>query len=198
MRFILTTYLSLLGAVSFGQNHHEWMPKITTVEDAERYASKHRDVSVTLVNSEQDRFLFDNIDTTDLRKHVGETNSLFGRSTKLLKDTLISMVDVQMIVFDPKKTSYETINILLEKMRAELGQGKSYWDLRKIYGDTDAKFWSGPEKTHIIEKTCDIDLSGSRSGDQIDLKSNEVKVGMLFLSKAPHKVHAFYSISYNN
>lgn len=185
-----------LGAYS--QTHKDWMGKINTIDEAKRYASKHSDVVVSFVNPEQDVFLFDDVNMSNLSSHVGETKDIFGRSTKFLVDTTISMSDVKIIRFDVSDIQYATMDKLIEEVEVSLSEGKTYWDVQKALKDTDAIFWSGPLRTDEIESTYDVKLENSSDGTIVPILTNGVKSGMIIVSKAPHNVSGFYSITYTS
>lgn len=198
MRLILTTILLVSVWTCYSQNHKEFVSQLTDLTVAKEYASKNRGVSVSLVNLEKDRMLFDQVDTSNLSASIGLHTTSFGRSTKLLKDTLMSMVDIEVIMFDSKKSSFETIEILLRQMTKKLNMEETYWDLKKKYSHTSADFWSGPECVETISKKYSLDVNQANKGDKFEIyDSNKVQMGIMIVKKPVRTVPAFYSISYN-
>lgn len=198
MRIVLSILFGQFIFWSFSQGHEEWMEKINTVEDARLYASKHRDVLVSFVNQEKDRFLFDDIDTSNMQQYVGQSSTLFGRTTKLLKDTSVLMVDIQLIEFDVNASSEEASSVLRSQMLKKLREGESFWELKSLYAHTSAKFTSGPELIDDIRKRFNLDLQHSGSGSIYEVTERQGTRCILILSVSSHKVPAFYAISFNS
>jgi hypothetical protein len=198
MRILSTIFFIALASYAFNQTHKDWMGKIHTIEEAERYASKHHDVIVSFVNPEQDVFLFDNVNMNNMSSHVGETKDLFGRSTKFLVDTTISMSNVKAIYFDVNDVQYATMDKLVHEIELSLSQGKTYWDIQKDLNDTDAVFWSGPKRTDEVQSDFNIDLEDSTVGSVIPIYSKGVKSGVVIVTDTPHDVKGFYSITYTS
>lgn len=182
----------------YSQTHKDWMVKINTIEDAELYASKHSDVVVSFVNPEQDVFLFDDVNMNNLPAYIGQTKDLFGRSTKFLVDTTLSMADVKIIRFDINDIQYATLDKLLGEVELGLSQGKTYWDIQKELNDTDAIFWSGPIRTDKMEDEFKVDLNDTSNGSIVPIFTSGVKTGLIIISKPPHEVSGFFSITYTS
>lgn len=184
----------------FAQNHEENFRTIHTIEQANAYAASFSEVSTGLVNAEKDVFFFDDIDTTDLAKQVGTTRSFFGRTTKLIKDSVVSIVNVQIISFDLSKVSAETAEILMSQMEKRLESGESYWDIKKKFGHTSAYFSSSPEPTETVAKQYSIEPDSMLEGSYFRWETfgSSNKVGILIVDDVPHDVPGFYTISYIN
>lgn len=181
----------------FCQGHENWISKISTVEDALRYASKHKDVLVSFVNSEKDVFLFDSIDTSNLSSHVGQSSTLFGRTTKFLKDTMITMVDIQVILFDTAAMPSETIDVLKPQMLKRIHEGEKFWDLKKKYAHTSTSFISGPEIVQDVLIKYNVNVEYAQAGAIYEFNVGG-RQGIIIVNIAAHKVPAFYAISYNS
>lgn len=182
--------------MALSQGHDGWISRISTVEDAKTYASKHKDVIVSFVNYEKDPFLFDEVDTSRMEEQVGKSHTLFGRTTKFLKDTSLLMVDLQLIEFDTS-TAEETTNVLHGQILKKLRDGESYWSLKKKYAHTSTSFTSGPELVDEILVKYQVDLHNSMPGAiyESNLKGRKV---ILIVNKVAHEVPGFYAISYNS
>jgi len=180
------------------QNHAPAISKINTIEDARIYASENRGVNFDIVNKENDAFLFDDIDTSNIHVSVGKTITLFGRSTKFIQDTLICMVNVQTIVFDLTKTSKDMADLLLNQIKKRLAKGETYWELKRKYSHTSAMFISGPIPMDEIIDNYQLNLKESEEGSQFEIDNVSNKIGVLIVAKIPHRVLAFHSISYNS
>lgn len=198
MRVILLISFVLLQSCLFSQTHKDWMGKINTIEEAMRYASKHSDVIVSFVNPEQDVFLFDDVNMGNLKSYVGQTKDLYGRSTKFLVDTTLSMSDVKIIRFDLNDMQYATLDKLVQEVDLALSEGKTYWDIQRELKETDAIFWSGPLLTDNVETDFGVELDSLPDGSIIPIFSNGVKSGVIIVSRAPHDVSGFYSITYTS
>jgi len=200
MKLVVLNIFLVLGLNALAQDHKKVIDTINTLEEAEAYAAKYSEVSMSMVNPEKDGFLFDHIDTSNMQQHIGETTNFFGRSTKLLKDTVISMVNIQVIAMDLSKVSLETAELLLKQMKKRLANEETYWDLRKKYGHTSAIFSSGPELTSVVSEKYSVNLVNTQEQNVYDWKMDERenKIGIFIVAKIPHDVPAFYSISYNS
>lgn len=181
------------------QFHDDNVSRINTIEEAREYASKYREVSFGVVNSESDVVLFDNVDTTNLKASIGQINTIYKRRTKFIKDTSIAMVNIQVIEFNYEKLSLDAANVLIDAFISRYKSGDSYWDLMKEFSGEKCKFTSGP---------CSLNDLADRFGNVFERKkthdifkwSYANKPNLPFLIIIDQKVHsvpAFYSISFN-
>lgn len=189
--------VSMVG-FSFGQNHSQAIASISTVEAARNYAHKYREVSVSLINAESDRLVFDEIDTVNIESNNGKSFSFFGRNIKLLKDTALMMADIQVISFDLTSTSRETSELLRSQMIKRLENGETYWDLSKKYAHTSAQFRSGPRYMSEIMRDFSLRMDDAIAGDQFLYDNSKSEMGILIVNKTPFSVLAFYTIGYNS
>lgn len=196
----LLLFASLFGSVAYAQNHEENMQTINTVEEAQAYAASFSEVSCGLMNAEKDVIFFDEIDTADMASQIGTSYSFFGRTTKLIKDSVVSIVNVQIITIDLSKTSPETAEILLNQMKKRLENGETYWDLKEKYKHTSAIFSSSPEPALAIEAQYGLAVEDMTEGAQHSWETfgRTDKIGILIVDKPPHDVPGFYTISYLN
>lgn len=197
-------FCSLLAVVistfSFGQNHQENFRTITTEEQAESYAASFQEVFTGTVNIEKDVFFFDDIDTSKMESYIGTSKSFFGKTTKMLKDSVFNIVNVQIIHFDLKKISPETADILLGQMKKMLDEGSTYWEVKKRFSHTSAKFSSSPEIVEEVEKeygVAEVQLTEDSFHEWDNSEEGKSK-GILFVDKKPHPVPGFFTISYLN
>lgn len=194
---LIFTFFVLLNFCVLAQNHEIAIKEVNSMESAKLYAGRFNDVSCSIVNLENDTFLFDKVDTAKVEESVGVTTTLFGRSTKFIKDTVVTMVEVRTIVFDLTKTSKDMAEILLSQMQKRLDKGESYWDLKKKYSHTSALFNSGPVTEQNVQSKYAIDLTSTSSSEKYDIDVNNNLLGLLIVIKEPHNVPGFYVISYN-
>ena len=176
------------------------MSAIKTVDQANKYAASFREVSVSLINAENDVIFFDDIDTTDLKKYVGTSRTFYGRTTKLIEDSIIHIINVQVISFDLSKTSKETANLLLGQISKKIDAGESFWELKKKYGHTSAIFASFPKPVESVKRKYNLSEDTLEVGKKSnwEILGSKDQVGLLIVEKAAHPVHAFYAISYLN
>jgi hypothetical protein len=200
MKLLLASLACLSFLNSFSQNHAENVRSIETVEEANTYAAGFREVSVSLMNAEKDVIFFDDIDTSDLAKHVGESRAFYGRTTKLIDDSIISLINVQIISFDLTKISKETAELMLSQMFKKLEAGESYWSLKKKYAHTSAQFTSSPEALASVTSKYNLTESELTEGSKLnwEIVGSKSQVGIIIVSKAAHSVPAFYTLSYLN
>lgn len=193
-------FICMITGVVYAQNHDENIKTIATVDEAKDYASSFSEVSCGLMNAEKDVLFFDEIDTTNLEDHIGTYHSFFGRTTKLLKDSIVSIVNVQMITLDLSKTSPETAEILLNQMKKRLANGESYWDIKQKYKHTSAFFSSSPEPAQDIERIYGLSQDQMTAGTQHTWQTfgRTDKIGILIVEEEVHDVPGFYTISYLN
>ncbi|MFT6983111.1 MAG: hypothetical protein ACJAUD_001882 [Crocinitomicaceae bacterium] len=200
----MKTLLALLACLSiffsYSQNHSENISAIKTVDQANKYAASFREVSVSLVNAEKDVIFFDDIDTSDLSKYVGTSKTLYGRTIKLIQDSIIDIINVQVISFDLSKTSKEMANLLLGQISKKMDAGESFWELKKKYAHTSAVFSSSPEPFESIKKKYSLGEDALEVGEKSNWETtgSEDQVGLLIVEKGAHPVRAFYTISYLN
>ncbi len=196
----LCSILLVIGVagVARAQMHEENIPKINTVEEAIEYANKYREVSVEIVNSERDVFLFDHVDLDNLSASVGKINTLYQRRTKFLKDTMITMVNVQTIDFNNQLIDIDSANALIDLIMKDYKNGSSYWDLMKKYQSASCRFDSGPVATEALEKRYGSTLT-ERKKDEIFKWSYPNRPNLpviIIIHEEAHPVPAFYAISY--
>ena len=197
-------FLALLACLSiffsYSQNHSENISAIKTVDQANKYAASFREVTASLVNAEKDVIFFDEIDTSDLSKYVGTTKTFYGRITKLIQDSIIDIINVQVISFDLSKTSKETANLLLGQISKKMDADESFWVLKKKYAHTSAVFSSSPEPLESIKKKYSLSEDALEVGEKSEweISGSEDQVGLLIVEKGAHPVRAFFTISYLN
>lgn len=197
---LLPALLCLNTVALFAQNHEENFRTINTVQEAKDYAATFNEVQCGLMYAEKDVFFFDDIDTSNLQSEVGTTRSFFGRTTKLVKDSIISVVNVQVITLDLSEVSASTAEILINQMQKRLENGETYWDIKGKYEHTSARFTSSPEPTETVTKTYNVNADDLKKGNFFQWKTSgsSNKVGILIVDKDPHDVPGFYTISYLN
>ena len=200
MKILLVSLACLSFLFSFSQNHEENLRTIKTVEQAKTYATGFREVSVSMVNAEKDVMFFDDIDTSNLAQYVGTYKSFYGRTTKLIKDSLVELIKVQVITFDLSTISKETAQLMLDQMIKKLESGESFWSLKKKYAHTSAQFVSSPEPLASISKKYSLDEGELNVGVPFkwEIIGSKEQIGILIVTEAAHKVPAFYTISYLN
>lgn len=196
----LLLFFFLSSFCSFGQNHEENLRSITTIEAANKYAASFNEVSCGIMHAEKDRVFFDDIDTSNLEQSVGTSISFFGRTTKLLKDTIVDIVNVQLITFDLTQMSAETAHILIGQMTKRLESGETYWAVKQKFGHTSAEFYSGPENVSLISTKYNVseDEMIENAFFEWEYFSDPHTIGILIIETAPHEVPGFYTISYLN
>ncbi len=192
---LLSLFVSHL---SWGQNHVENLETINTEEEAEEYASGFREVFTGTVNLESDVFFFDDIDTSNLKSHVGTFKSSYGKTSKLIKDSTFNIVNVQVIRFDLKKVSPETAEILMSQMKKLLERGDSYWDIRKRFAHTSAEFTSSPEIAEEVSEEYTILESQMTEDAYFEWVRDGDSAGIVIIDKEPHGVPGFFTISFIN
>jgi hypothetical protein len=203
-RLIMKMLLASLACLSifscYSQNHSENISAIKTVDQANKYAASFRDVSVSLLNAEKDVIFFDDIDTADLSKYVGTSRTFYGRTTKLIEDSIIDIINVQVITFDLSKTSKETANLMLGQISKKMDAGESFWALKKKYSHTSAVFTSSPEPLESVKRKFSLAEDALELGKKSnwEIVGSKDQVGLLIVEKAAHPVHAFFAISYLN
>lgn len=195
---VLLICLFLVGE-SYSQFHEMNIREISEISEAQAYASRYGEVSFGLVNSELDVFLFDGVDMNNMKASVGKVNTLYQRRTKFLKDTVISMMNLQVITFDAEHMSLDSANALIDLMMADYKLGLNYWKLMKKYESEFCQFSSGPIETDQLVGRYGVDLSNKRQDEIIKWSyPNRPNLPILIIiHKEAHPVPAFYAISYN-
>jgi hypothetical protein len=195
----LTLLISVLLSVYFvsAQDHSKAIDRINTVQEAEAYAETYREVSVSFINAQSDRIVFDKIDTNDMSSNLGKEISFFGRMIKLLKDTTLNMVDVRMITFDLKEMDITTAELLRNQIKKRLEAGERYWDVKQKYGHTSAKFFSGPMYCDVFEGKTGLKGKDLNTNEIILFDLDENSIGIVIPEKSSFPVPAFYTIGFN-
>ncbi|GAB5416037.1 MAG: hypothetical protein Crog4KO_13790 [Crocinitomicaceae bacterium] len=192
-------FITLIApAFSWGQNHAENLETINTEQEAEEYASGFREVFTGTVNLESDVFFFDDIDTSNLKSHVGTLKSSYGKTSKLIKDSMFNIVNVQVIRFDLTKISPETAEILMSQMKKLLERGDSYWDIRERFAHTSAQFTSSPEIVDEVSEEYNILESQMTEDAYFEWVRDGDTAGIVIIDKEPHDVPGFFTISFIN
>jgi hypothetical protein len=200
MKILLATIACFTFLQVQAQNHEENLRTIKTADQAKAYAADFREVSFSLINAEKDAMFFDDIDTSKLETYVGSSKSFFGRTTKLIEDTIVSLVNVQVITFDLTKMSKETAELLKSQMLKRLNNGETYWSLKKKYGHTSTIFQSSPEPVGTVTKKYGVKETDLVKGNVKDweIVGSKGQIGILIVEKVPHNVAAFFAVSYLN
>lgn len=199
MNRILLLIFGCVCLSAYGQFHDNNIPKIESVDAAKEYADRYREVSVNLVNSEMDVFLFDEVDTGNMKASVGKISTIYRRRTKFLKDTVVTLVNVQTIEFDHDKISIDSANVLIDEIIKKYNAGTSYWNLMKQYRSESCKFNSGPSPTELLKKRYGCTLE-DRKKDEIFKWSYSNRPSLpiiIIINEEAHPVPAFWAISYN-
>lgn len=186
----------LISAISWGQNHGDNLSTIHTVEAAEDYASKYREVFMGTVNAEKDVIFFDAIDTANLADYVGTFHSSIGRTVKLLKDSIFNGVHVQIIRLDLKKFSPETAGILLGQMKKLLERGDTFWEVRDRFSHTSAQFISGPQLVDDVTADYGIREDEMLQNAYFEWEQPNRSVGIIVIDEEPHPVPGFCTVSF--
>jgi hypothetical protein len=195
---ILLIFLFSVGH-SFGQFHEMNIRKISDLAEAESYASRYGEVSFGIVNAELDVLLFDSVDLSNMRASVGKVNTLYQRRTKFLKDTVVTMMNLQVISFEMEHLSSDSTDLLIERIIADHQQGMSYWNLMKKYESGGCHFSSGPIQTDHLVPRYGINLVDRKKSELIQWRyPNQPNLPVLIIiDEEAHPVPAFYAISYN-
>lgn len=197
MKLLSLSICLLLSCSLLAQGHDAWINKINTVADAHKYASKHKDVVVDIVNPELDVFLFEEVDLLKMDQYIGQIRTLYNRKTKFLKDTLVTMTDLHFLAVVSKDKV--KIDSLLRCLQKELDNGETFWNLmrRYQYKSEDLHFSSGPIRADIAEKRYGVSLKEALPGQVFQVSKNQ-DCGFLIVDKQVHQVPAFIAISYNS
>jgi hypothetical protein len=193
--FFVVLFTSILG---YGQNHRENLRTINTLEEAKSYASSFEEVFTGTVNLEKDVFFFDEIDTSKMSSYVGTSISSFGKTTKLLQDSVFNIVNIQLIRLDFDKMPEETADILMGQMLKLLNKGSSYWDLKKRFSHTSAHFSSAPEIVEEISAEYGVLEDQMTEGAFYEWEKSGKSKGIIIVEKLPHFVPGFTTISFLN
>lgn len=195
MRTIVTLFLFGISLSLSAQNHAEEVKDIASLDEAMAYAKQYREVSVTMIDEIKDRFFFEELDTIDPKSNLGKTFSNFGRVSKIVKDTLVDMIEIELIQFDLDKTSESSCEILLSQMRKRLEAGATYWETKEKFGHTSAYFYSGPKiltELHLVSEGL------------IDVESTEWQYyesglfrGMIRVKSVLRGIQGYYVLGFN-
>lgn len=180
------------------QRHDEEIPKIKSIEEARAYAARYKEVSVDVVDSERDVFLFDNVDLNNLEASVGNVKTLYRRRTRFLKDTIVTVLDIQTISFNTELVSAEAAKVIVDSILVDYKNGYSYWDLMKKYRSATCFFDSGPQQTNALNKRYGSTMEERKRKEAFEWsfsdKPNFPIVVIIY--REAHEVPAFYAISY--
>lgn len=180
------------------QKHDEAIREINSLEEAKAYASQYSEVSFGLVNSELDVFLFDKVDLSNPSASVGKSYTMYQRRTKFLKDTSITMMNVQVIEFDPDQISPDSTNVLIAEIMESYKEGTSYWNLMKKYRNESCKFTGGPSSTDELLKRFGSRFEDHTKNDIFTWRytAHPESPVIIIIHQDAHAVPAFYTISY--
>ncbi len=195
LKFCVVLALSITTA-SFGQNHEENFTAINTIDEAEDYANGFREVFTGIVHMEKDVIFFDDIDTSQMDSYVGTMHNTIGKRTKLIQDTLFNIVKIQVIKFDLTKVSQETAEILMGQMKKLLDRGDSFWDVKKRFAHTSAKFSSSPQIVEEVASQYVISEKQMIEGEYYQWERAGDSIGFVIIDKEPHGVPGFYTLSF--
>lgn len=196
---LLFLVLGVSGTFSvFAQNHDEVIPQLQSIEEARTYAAKYKEVSFDIVDLERDVFLFDNVDLNDLEASVGKVKTLFRRRTRFLKDTLVTILDIQTISFNTELVSAETAKAIVDSILADYANGMGYWDLMKKYRSATCFFESGPQQTSALNQRFGSTLEDRKRKEAFEWSFSDQPNFpiVLIINQEAHQVPAFYAISY--
>lgn len=187
----------LLSCSLWSQNHKEYVDTIQSIESAESYAKRYSDVFVSRVTYDRDQMLFDNVDTSNMEAHIGETVSFFGRNTKFLEDTTFKMVELQTITFNFSSVDKSTAELLANQMIKRMDKGETYWDVRQKYSHTSAIFTSRPEYVDEMESRLNISFDDAQENSYMRLNM-ENSIIIVIVKKVPYLSPSFITVSYNS
>ena len=199
MKQAILLLMCIYSAFSIAQFHDNNIPKISTLEDAKAYADRYGEVSFGLVNSEMDVFLFDEVDTSNMKASIGVMNTIYQRRTKFLKDTIVTIVNVQIIEFNNEMIDIDSANVLIAEIIEKYESGTSYWNLLKEYRNESCTFNSGPSSTEFLHERFGTTLEDRQRGEIFKWSySNRPNLPLIIIiQEEAHEVPAFYAISYN-
>ena len=193
--------LLLLASLCLGasaQKHDEAIRGINSLDEAKSYASQYSEVSFGIINAELDVFLFDKVDMDNPSASVGQVNTIYRRRTKFLKDTNVTMLNIQVIEFDNDWISLDSANTLIEEIIASYNEGTSYWNLMKKYRNESCKFNGGPSSTDVLAKRFGSTFENRTKNDIFKWQyadRSELPV-VIIIHEGAHTVPGFYAISY--
>ena len=181
------------------QFHEMNIRKISEIAEAQDYASRYSEVTFGLVNSEFDVFLFDSVDMNNLHASVGKISTLYHRRTKFLKDTVISMMNLQVISFESEHISSDSANTIIDRIMIDYREGMNFWHIMKKYESEGCQFSNGPVQTDLLLDRYGINLSNKKTSEIIKWSHpNRPNLPILIIiHQEAHPVPAFYAISYN-
>lgn len=192
---LLLTFLSVY-CLAFAQNHKVEIKKITSVEEARSYASKYREVSVSLIDENRDKFLFAQLDTSDIKSNIGKEFDNYGRVTVIIQDTIVEMVEIELIQFDLNKTSEESTAILMSQLKKRMANGEDYYALKEKFDHTSAYFYTGPRIIQGIQLLSTAELQAD-TGQWKEFNYEDLR-GYIRLKTDPKPAKAFHVIGYNS
>ncbi|MDC0257643.1 hypothetical protein OAK35_02760 [Crocinitomicaceae bacterium] len=187
-----------ISTISFGQNHEENFTSVNTVQGAVEYAKGFREVFTGIVHFEKDVFFFDDIDTSKLDSYVGTMHNTIGKRTKLIDDSMFNIVNVQVITLDLTKIAPETAEVLIGQMKKLLDRGDSYWDVKKRFSHTSAKWSSSPQVVGDVTESYAISEEQMIKGAYYQWERTGESIGFVVVDKAPHLVPGYYTLSYRS
>lgn len=197
MRILLSFLLVLSVSTVFSQFHDYNISKITDINEAKAYASRYREVSFGIVNAHNNPFLFDDIDTSNMKNEVGNVRFIYNRGTKFLKDTTLTMTHIQVVEFNTNVLSEDSIAKLKVLIQQRMNEGVGYWMLQREFRGEGIRYTSQPVNID------DIDVTYNVEGDSlVDMgfqwweTTDHNRIGWIIMDENPVKVPAFYSISY--
>ena len=192
---LLLTFI-VFSSLSFAQNHKEEIKKLASVDEARSYASKYREVSVGLIDENRDRFLFAQLDTSDLKSNIGKEFDNYGRVTVIIQDTLVDMVEIELIQFDLNKTSEESTEILMSQLKKRMANGDDYYSLKEKFDHTSAYFYTGPRIIQRI-KLLSTEQLQSNPEEWKEFSYEDLR-GYIRLKTEVKAAKAFHVIGYNS
>lgn len=192
---LLLTFISVY-CLAFAQNHKVEIKKITSVAEARSYASKYREVSVSLIDENRDKFLFAQLDTSDMKSNIGREFDNYGRVTVIIQDTIVEMVEIELIQFDLNKTSEESTANLMSQLKKRMANGDDYYALKEKFDHTSAYFYTGPRIIQRIKLLSPEELQVD--SDQWKEFSYEDLRGYIRLKTELKPAKAFHVVGYNS
>ena len=192
---LLLTFLSL-SCLYFAQNHKEEIKKLASIDEARNYATKYREVSVSLIDEHRDKFLFAQLDTSDLKSNIGKEFDNYGRVTVIIQDTLVDMVEIELIQFDLNKTSEESTEILMSQLKKRMANGDDYYSLKEKFDHTSAYFYTGPRIIQRI-KLLSTEQLQSNPEEWKEFSYEDLR-GYIRLKTEVKAAKAFHVIGYNS
>ncbi len=195
MKYSLVFFTVLIATLGFSQNHAEEVKKITTIGEARAYASRYREVSISTINAIQDKFVFEQLDTTDAKANIGKSYEDFGRVSRIVSDTTINIADIELIQFDLSKTSETSYEILMGQIKKRIDAGATYWEIKSKFSHTSAYFYSGPRTSGDIRFVNVSDLE-DKLGEWVYFEHEELR-GLVRLKELKQNIQAYFILGYN-